>query len=187
MSVVPEPPVIFTRSGVAMILGVPLGCPPSVPVPAFCVAFPAMHGDPRHTTSQIATTENTKRRFAAAQRFGATETNKPLPVIPFTMERVFGFPAVTPASGVSMRCLTWPDWPSQKSASENLKREREQMYSFNCDLHSRLIISLTLRKRQAAAAAPPSKSWLLLYDLTVVFSIFIKRLLAKTAPINSPR
>jgi hypothetical protein len=119
--------VILTRSGVAIILGVPLACPSSVPVPAFCVAFPAMHGDPRHTASQIATIENTERRVAAAQHFGATETNKALPVIPFTMERAFGFPAVPPASGVSMRCLTWPDWLSQKSASENLKRERQQM------------------------------------------------------------
>jgi hypothetical protein len=116
--VLAEPSAIFTRCGVAVILGVPLV---SVSVPLSCATLPAIDGEPKQTTNQIATAKDTERRFAAGQDLIVADNDEALPVNLLIMERTFGFAGAMPASDLSTRCLTWHDWLLRTNASENLK------------------------------------------------------------------
>jgi hypothetical protein len=121
ISVLGEPPVTFTRSGVAVILAVPLACRVSGPVLPRCAKSPAIHSDPKQTASQTAITENMEGKFAIAQDLSAVDNDKVLPVILLIMKPTFRFAGATCASAVSTRCWTWPDWLFQGSTSKNLK------------------------------------------------------------------
>src|SRR5947199_6853220 len=93
ISLLAESSLTLTRSGVAVILGVPL---PSMPVPSPCVTLPAMHGDTKQTTSQIPIEENTEVTVATTQHLTMADNDKELPVILTIMTRTLGFPSATP-------------------------------------------------------------------------------------------
>jgi len=88
-----ESSLTLTRSGVAVILDVPLA---SMPVASSCVILPAIHGDTKQTTSQTPIEENTEVTVAMTQRLTMADNDKELPVILTIMRRTLGFPSATP-------------------------------------------------------------------------------------------
>jgi hypothetical protein len=86
ISVLAARPAIFTRSGVAVILGVSLAL---IPGPLRGVAVPAMHGAPKKRVRESAIPANMDQRFAGTE--GLT-VPKGLLVILFIIKRTLQFP-----------------------------------------------------------------------------------------------
>src|SRR5437762_11493183 len=103
ISVLAEPSLTLTRSGVAVIRAASLILAP-IP-PSSGLKFFAIHGDPKQRTSQIVVAEKAGRRFAKTQDLTVAENDDALPVTIFIIEQTFEFSAAIFASDVSTCCL----------------------------------------------------------------------------------
>src|SRR4030095_3438908 len=96
ISVLAAEPVILRRSGVAVILGVPLICRLSVLVSPRCSRPAARHCDPKLTASPSTSAENTKGRLAASQDLRVVNNDEVLLGILFTMEKTLNLQVQSP-------------------------------------------------------------------------------------------
>src|SRR6266496_4692022 len=108
ISVLAEPSLTLTRSGIAVIRAASLILAP-IP-PSSGLKLLAIHGGAKQRTSQIVVAEKTGRRFAKTQDLTVAENDDALPVTIFIMERTFEFAAAISAADVSTCCLAGYDW-----------------------------------------------------------------------------
>jgi len=108
ISVLDEPSLTLTRSGVAVIRAASLILPP-IPPSSGLTPF-AIQGGAKQRTSQIVVAEKTGRRFAKTEDLTVAENDDALPVTIFIIEQTFEFSAAIFASDVSTCCLAGYDW-----------------------------------------------------------------------------